>query len=298
MLIYPPGSNNPIRGDLLVRDVFRSDLTPIPQSIEFEVRDSLDTAGIKIGAVCRVGPDLTEFLIVKAEDGANDGRTQGDRTFRSRQFVGLLASCAPVANYLQRSVVRYASSLGDIYRACGAQVRIDSDFTVSVFACYKGMVPTFEIAKALQEEAGALVMSKGRVSFVRLSDMAGAPAVISLQEESAQAVNSDFLERHSVPFAFSTNAAGGFEVGRSESGRGVVYRPRATPRILNNLSTALILRRKLTSSYAPFILAGMRVDIAQKPYTVITAAHVFEAGGDGPEGDQYTRLWLGEVVKQ
>ena len=298
MLIYPSGSDNPLRGDLLVRAVLRSDLTPIPQTVEFEVRDTLDSAKVKEGAVCRVGREGAEFLIVKENAGGDDGRTQGDRPVKSRQFIGLLASCAPVADCLQRSVVRYGASLGDIYRACGAQVRIDSDFTVSVFACYKGMVPTFEVAKALQEEAGALVVVNGRVSFRRLADMTEGPAVISLQEDSAQAVESGFMERHSVPFAFSTNAAGGFEVGRSESGRGVVYRPRAAPRILNNLSTALIMRRKLQSSYAPHIMAGMRVDIAGTPYIVITAAHVFEAGGDGQEGEQTTRLWLGQVVKK
>lgn len=298
MLIYPPGSDTPLRGDLLVRSVFRSDLTPIPQSIEFEVRDTVDSAKIKTGAIVRFGHDLTEFVIVKESAGGDDGRTQGDRTLTGRQFVALLASCAPVSNSLQRSVVRYGSSLGDIYRACGAQVRIDSDFPVSVFACYKGMVPTFEIAKALHEDAGALVINKGRVSFLRLSDMAAIPAVMTLQEESAAAIHSEFLERHLVPFAFTTNAAGAFETGRSESGRGVVYRPRSSARILNNLSTALITRRKLHIAYAPSILAGMRVDIAKKPYTVITAAHVFEAGGDGAEGEQSTRLWLGEVVKQ
>lgn len=297
MLIYPPGSDIPLRGDLLVRSVLRSDLTPIPQTVEFEVRDTLDSVKIKAGAVCRVGREGAEFLIVKEHAGGDDGRTQGDRPVKSRQFIGLLSACAPVAEPLQRSVVRYGSSLGDIYRACGAQVRIDSDFTVSVFACYKGLTPAFEIAKALQEEAGALVVVNGRVSFRRLADMTQDKAVISLKEDSAQAIESGFLERHTVPFAFSTKADGGFEVGRSESGRGVVYRPRAAPRILNNLSTALIMRRKLQSSYAPHIMAGMRVDIAEVPYIVITAAHVFEAAGDGQEGEQTTRLWLGQVVK-
>lgn len=298
MLIYAPGATAPIRGDLLVRAVLRSDLTPVPQTIEFEVRDTIDSTAIKTGALCRVGREGLEFLIIKETAGGDDGRTQGDRPVKSRQFVGILASCAPVASCLQRSIVRYSSPLGEIYRACGAQVRIDSEFTVSVFAAYKGMVPSFEIAKALQEEAGALVVIDGRVSFRRLADMTAQAAVVTMSESSAIAVESEFMERHAVPFAFSTNASGGFEMGRSESGRNVIYRPRASQRILNNLSTALIMRRKAQSAFAPHIMAGMRVDIAQKPYVVITAAHVFEAGGDGQEGEQTTRLWLGEVVSK
>jgi hypothetical protein len=297
VLIYPPGVDTPLRGDLIVRAVLRSDLTPVPQTIELEVRDTIDTAGLKEGAVCRVGRDGVEFLIIKDMRGPNDGRVQGDRPMRTRQCIGLLASCAPVADNLQRAVVRYGSAIGEIYRACGAKVRIDSEFSVSVFACYKGQTPAFEIAKALQEEGGALVVKGTRVAFMRLSQMLEPEPIVTFTEDAAVAIQSSFLERHTVPFAFSINASGGFEFGRSESGRGVIYRPRCPPYILNNLSAALITRRKLFTGFAPQVLAGMRVDLGEKPFVVVTAAHVFEPGGDADHGEQSSTLWLAEVVK-
>lgn len=295
MLIYPEGAASALRGDLIVRSVLRSDLTPVPQTIELEVRETVDTEPLRLGSKMRVGP--TEFVVVKSSPGELAANPQGDRPVVTRKLIGLLASCAPIAQRTQRSIVRYGASLGEIYRACGAQVRIEQDFSVGVFACYKGMTPSFEIAKTLQEEAGVLVFANGRVSFRRLDELIKSDPVITLREDSLEGVESDFLERHLVPFAFSTNPAGAIIATRSEAGRGVMYRPRADTRTLNNLSAALVMRRKGSSTLAPQVQAGMRINVGTTPYVAITAAHVVDVGPDGADVEQYTKLWLGEVIR-
>ena len=292
MLIYPAGKDSALRGDLIIRAVLRSDLTPVPQSIELEVRESIDTQGLTTGSIVRAGRQSLEFLIVKNSASGDTGRTTGDQPIKTRSIVGLLASCAPIAQRTQRSIVRYGASLGEIYRACGAQVKIDSEFSVQAFACFKGMTPSFEVAKVLQEEAGVLVLEGSRVGFRRLSKVA---PIVTLREDSTQQVESDFLERHYVPFAFSTGPDSEFLTGRAEGGHGVMYRPRADVRVLNNLGRVLIMRRKVQSDFAPHLLAGMRIDVAAKPFVIITAAHCFEGGADGDGGQQYTRRWLGEI---
>ncbi|MBC7621250.1 MAG: hypothetical protein H7293_20075 [Candidatus Saccharibacteria bacterium] len=297
MLVYPAGQSDPIRGDLIIRTVLRSDLTPIPQTVELQFRESAETLALKEGSVMRVGRQGAEFLIVKNSPGGDTGLVAGNQSIRGRAVVGLLASCAPIAQRTQRAIYRRGASLGEIYRACGAQVRIESEFTIDTFCCLKGMTPSFEVAKALQEEAGVLVYVDSRVAFRRLSELLKTTAVVTLNEDSTESVHSEFLEQHHVPFAFSTGVDGGFLSGRAEGGHGVMYRPRADVRILNNLGTALIMRRKLQSDFAPHVLAGMRVDIASKPMVVITAAHCEDGGADGGAGQQYTRLWLGELVK-
>lgn len=297
MLIYPEGATSALRSDLVVRAIIRSDLTPVPQTIELEVREAVDTQALRLGSTMRAGRDAAEFIVVKNSPGGLAAYTQGDRPVATRKLVGLLASCAPIAQRTQRSIVRYGASLGEIYRACGAQVRIEQDFSVQVFACYKGMTPSFEIAKALQEEAGALVFAGGRVAFRRLDELLASEPVVTLREDSLEGVESDFLERHLVPFAFTTDANGATVSTRGELGRGVMYRPRADVKTLNNLSTALVTRRKGSSTYAPHIQAGMRINVGSTPYVVITAAHVEDGGADGGAGEQYTQLWMGEVVR-
>jgi hypothetical protein len=247
--------------------------------------------------MCAQGRDGAEYLIVKNSPGGFTPYTQGDQPVATRKMVGLLASCAPIAQRAQRSIVRKGASLGEIYRACGAQVRIEQDFSVGVFACYKGMTPSFEIAKALQEEAGALVLSSGRVAFRRLDELMKSDPVATLREDSLEGMESDFLERHLVPFAFTTDDDGAVLSTKGETGRGVLYRPRADTKILNNLGTALVTRRKGRSTFAPHINAGMRINIGTTPYVVITAAHIEDVGADGGGGEQYSQVWLGEVVR-
>lgn len=297
MLIYAADSASAVRNDMIVRSVLRSDLTPVPQTVEIEMREGADTAALTLGSVMRAGREEAQFVIIKNSPGGASAYTQGDQPVATRKIVGLLASCAPIAQRTQRSIVRYGASLGEIYRACGAQVRIDQDFSVGVFACLKGMTPSYEIAKALQEEAGALVFSGGKVAFRRLDELLKSDPVATLREDSMVGVESDFLERHMLPFAFSTDPGGAVISTRSELARGVLYRPRADTKTLNNLSTALVMRRKGRSTLAPHIQAGMRINVAGTAYVVITAAHVEEAGADGGGGEQYTQLWLGEVVK-
>jgi hypothetical protein len=298
MLVYPQGSDSPLRADLILRAVLRTDLTPIPATVELEGRvcDEVHKAFTE-DAIVRVGVDRTEFKIIKVHDPRDDGLIQGSRQTGVIKAVGILASCAPIAARLQRAVIREGSMLGDIYRACGAQVRIDSDFTVPVFAALVGMVPSFAIAQALQEEAGVLVYAAGRIKFRRLGELKSQDASLQSDSSSAPLLASSFLERHTVPFGVSTDASGSVIAGRSASARGAVYRPRADERILNNLSTALIQRRKLSYIFTPSVNAGSRIDVDGSPTIVITAAHIYDAGESGGSADMSSLFWLGEVVK-
>ena len=45
-----------------------------------------------------------------------------------------------------------------------------------VFGCYIGMLPTFEIAKVLQEEGAAIFYAGGKLQFRRLAELAASPA--------------------------------------------------------------------------------------------------------------------------
>lgn len=297
MLVFPPGSTEALQGQTLLRAVLRSDLTPIPMTVELEVRDVPITQSMQVGEVVIVGRSRLPFRLVHEGGQPDVSQTQGAFGTGTRTFIGLLASCEALASPRQSAVVKYASDLGAIYRACGARVSIAGALPVPVFVCMRGHTPTFEVAKALQDAAGAIVCDEdGRISFRRLRDMAGDAPVRRLKFDSADSRKSSFVERHLVPFAFSTQRDGSFLHGRMESGRGVTFRPAATQDVLNNLSVALITRRKLTSAFAPDILAGMSVELEEKKFIVVTAAHTFEAGGSGASIEQSTTLWMGQVA--
>jgi hypothetical protein len=296
MLVYPQGASTPVRGDLLQRVVLRTDLTPVPATVELAFRQDRETEAIVKDSTVRIGPDQIEFLVVKVSDPQDGSPVQGTRTTGVVKAIGLLKTCAAIASPLQRAVVKEGASLGEIYRSCGAQVRIDSDFTVPHYSAFVGMSPSFEIAKALQEEAGVLVYKGGRIQFRRLAELRAEKAERAMGDEACEVIQSGLIERQEVPFGVTTSPTGAFVIGRRESGRFAVYRPRADQRIVNNMSIALIMRRKTRTSLDLTYNAGTRVDVSGRPHIVITAAHVLDKNENEGVTENYTRLWLGEVV--
>lgn len=292
MLITPAGGGAALGSDVVTRVILRTDLTPIPATIEIEARRTSQVErALAEGQRIKVGSLKAEFVVVKSQQVAGNSPIQGDQPTSGLKVIGMLASCEPIARRLQRSVIRENAPLGEIYRACGAQVRIGSDFNVPRFSCFVGMTPSFEVAKILQEEAGALVYSDDAITYRRLGELVAQPATLVVPEEATEVLNSDFLERHAVPFAFTTAPSGVIVSGRREASRGVHYQPRADQRIVNNLGQVLLQRRKYRTALTPGLAAGQRVDVGRHRMVIITAAHVFESIG----GDQYTQAWLGEL---
>lgn len=285
-----------IRGDVINRVVLRTDLTPIPSTVELSLTSTKETAeAIQEGKVVQVGQDRTEYLLVKV-GGREAQAQQGGRDVASIKAVGILNSCAALARRLQRSIIREGSTFADIYKSIGATATVDSDFTVPRFAALVGCIPTPEIAKVLQEEAATVFLQGGRVRFRRLADLSAEKASVTFKSDRTESVASALMERHSVPFAFTTTPDNTIVSTKRESARGVVYRPRADTRILNNMGVALVQRCKLREGLSPTLNAGARVDIAGNPYIIITAAHVREMVGGESSGEEYSQLWLGQVV--
>ena len=297
MLIYPPGASQPLRGDLVVRVVIRSDLVPIPQTVELEVRDLPETESLQIGAQCVIGHHGFLFKLVADAGTPMPGYVQNSRQTGTKTLIGVLASLEPLINPLQRGVVSYQTSLGQIYTACGGRVPLGADVPVPVFVSMKGSTPTFEIAKALHEAAAAPVLNEyGVLGFERIGEMARKTPVREVRLDSTEYRESLVVERQMVPYVVSTDVAGQVIQGRAESGRGVAYRASAAPDILSNLSSYLVIRRKMQSIYSPDILAGDVIKVGGTPLTVVTAAHVMQVGGEGAAEEQHTTMWLGEAV--
>ena len=147
---------------------------------------------------------------------------------------------------------------------------------------------------ALQEEAGAIVIRNGKLSFLRIADMTKQKPVASFdQVDNFEAVESGYLERNEIASFFSTDDSGAFVAGDKRKTRAVVYAPRAGTRVLFNMSRSLVLKRVARIGFASYINAGDVVSIMGEPMVVITAAHVCEQGENAGITQSYTRLWLG-----
>lgn len=289
----------PLRGDLITSVTLRTDLTPIPATVEITAKRTTETAeAIAEGKVVTVGGASIPMLILKTEGDKGSGAEQGGREIGDIKAYGILASCEALGRRLQRSIIREGSNFTEIYRAIGASALVDSDFAVPHFAAYIGALPTPEIARVLQEEAATVYYSNGSIRFRRLADLMAQPATVTFPKDRTEEIAAGYMEKHAMPFVFTTNPDGTFASTKREAARSVVYRPRADQRVMNNMSTALIQRRKLRQGLQPAWNAGMRVDVDSRRHIIITAAHTYSTAADeGEKGDQTTTLWLGEIVR-
>ena len=278
--------------------VLRSDLAPIPVTLEADIRagdDQFDKLLSEGRLISTASGD--EFYIVKSV--RIDGSTvQDDRRLSGYRITAIINACLPVAFVRSRAIIKENASLAAIYRAAGATIRgIDGDFPVPRFYCPVGETPTFHIAKILQEQGGVVRWKNHRLQFFTLSDLMRQKVSRTISGNATDTVQTGFLERHSVPFFFSLNEAGAFVFGNRSKPRKALYSRFKNVQRLRNLTRCLIHRKTAKMPYDIRICAGDVIqDLDGTKYAVQTAAHVYESGTDsGDMQNAYTRVWLATV---
>jgi len=276
----------------LLSAVLRTDLVPVPVSLELEVRHDDELAKqLAEGQKIFVTGKAVELQIIKSQ--IKQSPQIPDRGMI--QVTAVLSSCVAIGYRRQKAVILKSNSLGAIYKACGAKVSIKNDFTVPLFVSFLGQVPSEMIAKVLQEEAAVVRLSGKQLDCVRLADLMKQAPKLSLPQGFGEQIASGFLERHLVPSFYSTGDNRAVVKGNTKKVRAIQYTPRHSERAANNMTSALITKQVLNLSYNDDYQAGDVVNIGGVAMAIITAAHVYETENEGDGGNQYTRLWLGEL---
>jgi hypothetical protein len=291
-----------IGGGFVLRAVQRFDLTPIPSTLELTLRAdaTLPRRGglITEGTVLLAGATRDRYRVVKLRRAPSE-RLQGPSDpAEALEVTALLDGLEMVARRRDRAVVKEGRSMGEVYRACGATCKIGQDIAAVRFACMVGQFPTVGIAQALQEEgAVALWRLRGELAFVRIADLFQGKPAESVAADTTVLVQSDFIEQHEIPAGMSTKPDGSVSAGRRAQPNGWIYVPRASSRVLENLSKCLVVRRTAAGAYAGHLRAGDGIDVAGVRHVIATAAHSWAAGAAGEAPVQMTRLWLAQLSR-
>lgn len=287
---------NGLRGDMVMAACLRYDLAPIPATFEAKLRLTPEAAAdYQDGKTIRVNE--AEFCIVKSEPLRNaGGMVQGKYPMSAISITAFPAGCVNVAKPLRRAVIHQNASIAAIYRECGATVGVGGDFIVPRFACFAGSVPTFHIARVLQEESAQMMWRNGRAEVMRLREMLAQAPVDDISGESSEDIRSGFLEADEIPIYVSTNERGEFLMGgRRDTAQTVAYSPRKTAHELSAMSKVLVRRKVVTSQPNQNIRAGEVIAVRGVPLAVMTAAHYVQNDTDGGGANQYSRFWLGSL---
>lgn len=281
-----------LRGDLIKSAVLRYDMSPVPATLEAEIRVD-DGMRKLLGEGGTVNANGDGFRIIKPVGGS--GReSQGQHDTSVLHITALLDACHAVTFVRQRAIIKESVVLSEIYRAAGATLKaIDGDFKVDRFNCMVGGTPSFHIARVLQDEGGVVCWKNGKLKFIRLPDLFKQKAVMSLPDNANENRVSGFLERHEIPSFYSLSPTGEVIYGNREKARSAKFVPGKNLQQLVNMSRCLVQRKIAKISYNAKLFAGDLIEfIGATPLVIVTAAHVFESGTDGSGSNQYTKLWL------
>ena len=285
-----------LRADLTPCVTLRTDLSPVPATLEMIVRLDEQLAPLLAeGQTITAGYEHASYSIIQNSRMADGAQTQGDRLLGFHKITALLESCHKIAFVRNAAIIKENAAFSDIYRAAGASCSISSDIRVKRFYCYVGQSPSFGIARALQEEAAAMFWTGSQVRVQRLAEMFKAEPVERLPVDSTQTFNSQFLERHGAPSYFSAKNDASLVNSHNKGDRSAQFYLSADQQMLNNLSTFLLQKKVWTTRYNPKIAAGHLIDVAGKNYVVITAAHQRTQAGHGLQVTDRSRFWLGEL---
>lgn len=296
MILYLADGNQ-LRGDFILSAIMRSDLAPVPSTVELDVRvgDGELEAQLAQDQILTTGAG-DKYRIVKSVK-AQDTQTQGDSLRAVMRVTALLDACHTLAFVRSRALIMERALLSAIYRAAGATLKsVEADFPVARFVCPVGETPTFHVTRALQEEGGAVRWKEGALAFMRLADLFKQEPVQTLPHSAADDVESGFLERHEIPWFYSLDDAGAFVFGNRDKPRSARFLPFANEQRLRNMTRCLIRRKVVRLPLDATLCAGDLIEFTNGDrLAIITAAHVWEGAEAGNGGQNYTRLWLGAL---
>lgn len=287
-----------IRGDLIKSAILRSDMAPIPLTLDADIRGGDDEMDSLLAEGRKLSTSAGDRLHIVKSVRVAGRNPQGEREMVAFRVTALLDSCLGVAFVRQRAIIKESAPLSAVYRAAGAAIKpVEADFPVPRFCCPVGETPSFHIARVLQEEGGIVRWKSGRLQFMRLADLFKQKTAKTLPPNASDNVDGGFLERHAVPWFFSLDASGAPLFGNRDKPRAVRYAPFKDAQRLRNMTRCLVHRKTMRINYDGGIAAGDLIGFAGgEKLAVMTAAHVFESGTDeGGASSTYTRLWLGAL---
>lgn len=285
-----------LRADAILSLTLRTDLAPIPATLEATIRYDEKVAPFLVeGKIVTAGLDNADYRILKSEPRFSKEGEQAGRPMASIAISAYLDKVHQLAFRRRTAVIKEQATLSQIYSACGATALVESDFTAYRFSCFAGGVPTYGVGAILQEEGGAIYWTGKSLKFARLLDLIKQTPATDVPANSVQQVESGFLERHEIPWFYSTDETGAFVFGNRDKVRSASYTPRKDERVLRNMTRCLILRHTLRSFYRPDINAGAVITIDGDPHVVVTAAHVLNSGTDGSPSTTFSKFWLGAL---
>ncbi|MDO5769023.1 MAG: hypothetical protein Q4P13_05920 [Psychrobacter sp.] len=285
-----------IGGSNLISAYYRTDLVPVPVSLEVMVKaDDQLLKKLAVGKTIVTNQDVTLEIVLSQvinTQGIKDGKRVAGIF-----VIAVLAGCAPLLGVASKATSLTDTSFNEVYRSLGAKVRLKDDIKLNRFVCLKGHLPTERIAAALQKEAAVMMFADNQLSVMRLNELFVGDA-IQYDRSALQHVSHPNAVSHTNVNYLSIDDDGTQIIGNVASDRAINYYPRVDARELQNLRRILITKATITRQYDENLNAGKLISVDDQKYVSLTGVHRYDSGALGGPSVTATRAWLAQVTEQ
>ena len=291
-------TNKIISASELMIATLRTDLVPVPVSIEFSVKYTKELNDQLVdGAEIIVNDIPYPFEIVYSHPVKSQTIKDNSR-IGAISCIAVFKGCKKILEQAKKAVILQQTSFNAAYRACGASnIRLGDDIPLPEFICLNGTLISERIALYLQQEAAVICFKETKICILKLDALFKQEAVLKLDPSEIQWFNSDQIEKFQKSSYVSVDQDGSTVIGddTTTKGQSVIQKAGLDARQLKNLENVLIPRGVVHRSLSLEVNAGDIVEVEHKKYVILTAAHEVETGAIGGNVGSTSKLWLASL---
>lgn len=297
MRIVAPDKNTVVGFDRLVTAVLRSDCIPVPLTLEFQILLNSDQRSQFVeNAVVYLGDNYISMKIIKAVVMPSS-IVRDDERLTLASFIAVLEGCEKLIKPVTSAIYLENTSINSILKASGLKNGVTKDdVPVLKYFVPLGETPTFIIAVKLAEEAAVMYANQqGRISVKSLNNLMNEGPKLKVDQTEVNWIGNTSALLHSTPNFITLNADGSTIEGDIQPGKAAKFIPSSDARRVKNMSTMLVTKGTFMRAMSPNIGAGDLIEINQRKYFILTAAHRFDTGALGGSTVSASKFWFAEV---
>lgn len=283
--------------DPLVTAVLRSDCIPVPLTLGFQILLNSDQRSQFVeNAVVYLGDNYISMKIIKAVVMPSS-IVRDDERLTLGSFIAVLEGCEKLIKPVTSATYLENTSINSILKASGLKNGVTKDdVAVLKYFVPLGETPTFIIAAKLAEEAAVMYANQqGRITVTRLNNLMNEGPKLKVDQTEVNWIGNTSALLHSTPNFITLNADGSTIEGDIQSGKAAKFIPSSDARRFKNMSTMLVTKGMFMRAMSPNIGAGDIIEINQRKYFILTAAHRFDTGALGGSIVSASKFWFAEV---
>lgn len=280
----------------LISSVFRTDLVPVPISLELAVLSNEDLEkSLVLGAELVVGEIPTILSVIKVQP-IHTGFIKDGRRIGGIAAIAIPKDCLDLIRPSSKAVILKDTSFNSAIRACGARIKMGGDIPLPEFICLKGSLPTERIATYFQQEASVMRFKDNQISAVKLDDLFKQDAVLKLDTSMVLWEKNPERELHEKSAYMSVDADGSTVLGGDiQKNQHIVQKAGLDTRQLRNLNKVLVRRGVSLRPISMSFMAGDVFEVESKKYVVVTAAHSIKTGAIGGAPSMVSKFWIASL---